>query len=315
VEGTGVVESALEAQRLGEIVQGVRPPGWAAHGFPRVDRDRLDEARTMFEASLDTWEAVGGPPGRAYALNNLAEALRLQGRLDDARALHDEAISIRRQANLQRDLATSLANLGLLQIDAGSLDDARATLDRAREAVEAAEDPTTRADWLYAFGELHRRADSSEDALEAHREALELRRSLDQSAAIARSQIAVARLLLDPAPTDAEDLARQAWNSSQLDGRPADEARAAAVVLEALIRLDATADTVDLFEETEAVAADTTQPAVRIELGLAKARQLHQRGDRRQAMDLLATLDRDARSSGLLALARDIRRTADALGS
>ena len=114
---------------------------------------------------------------------------------------------------------------------------------------------------------------------------------------------------------EAEELARGAWTSSQLDGRPADEARAATVVIEALLRLDATGDAADVYEEIAPIVDETTQPAVRIELGLAEARWRDRQGNRQRAMDRLAELDREARSHGLLALARDVRRTADALGS
>lgn len=265
-----------------------------------VERDRLRDARALLERVEEIWSDLG-PAALAYHQNNEAEVLRGMGELGESRALHEGALEARRSAGRRLDLVISLANLGSLELALGEIQAAREHLREARELAEAVDEPSARAIALHRLAELHleeARPDEARAALEA---SLEIRRRLENEAQILAGRIALARLTLaEGLHGRAALLAEKALEEAKRDGRRAEAANAAAVLVTAKVGEGGPAleearriveDHADLRHEVENVEAAWR-------LGLAAAR-LEAAEDPRSSLEAFDQLIAQARSTGL----------------
>ena len=271
-----------------------------------VDRDRLSEALDMFEGAQQTWEKMGGP-AKAYALNNIAEVLRLQGELSRSRTRHEEALGLRRKAGLKLDSVISLANLGALYLALGEVDASERSLREALKLAEEAGDPSATALVHYYAGDLAREQGDLDAAYASHQKALELRSELGQSGLSTSSRIALARVALDQRnQEEAVELASQARISCRLDARPAEEILAAAILIDALDQLGRREEVPELMEETETLAAQTQQPAARMAFNRLQAR-FQGRSRPSRALSTLDELAAEARALGMVTLELELQ--------
>ncbi|MEM1181339.1 MAG: tetratricopeptide repeat protein [Acidobacteriota bacterium] len=226
-----------------------------------VDRDQLAEAEAIFKDSLAVWEEAGGQVGRAYALNNLAEVERLLGRLDSSLERHGEALRIRQSAQLTADEAVSRTNLAGVLLARGEPDAAAAELDAAAALIGPQSTPTLRSLHAFRRGEVALYSGRVAEALERHREALEIREAAGLGVELQASQLALARASSEEGDLlEAESLAEAVRSQSQLEERPADELAATALLIEIYTATDRLDDAAGLVEEATPLAATVQQP-------------------------------------------------------
>ena len=119
--------------------------------------------------------------GTSRLINDVAEALREQGRLEEARALFTEALGARRAALGPEDPAylTSLNNLGLLLRQMGEMGEARELLTEAVETRRAAQGDDHRETLtaINNLGALLKAQGALSDAEPLYEEALTTRRA------------------------------------------------------------------------------------------------------------------------------------------
>ncbi|MCB9759909.1 MAG: winged helix-turn-helix domain-containing protein [Alphaproteobacteria bacterium] len=93
------------------------------------------QAQAAFQDAAERYGALGVPLGRAWALNNLGEALRLQGQRRSAARAYEAALEGFRRVG-SGDGFVAEANLALLQLDSGDAAGARAVLERTLRTVQ-----------------------------------------------------------------------------------------------------------------------------------------------------------------------------------
>lgn len=121
-------------------------------------RHRYDEARNLYERSLEIARAIGDSRMEANVLNNLGATANNQGDLQAAQSYYEQ--SLKRLEDLDRGhhRANTLLNLGLVATDRGDRSAAADYYERSLDAFQDLEDPKGRANVLNALGSLHSEA-------------------------------------------------------------------------------------------------------------------------------------------------------------
>jgi tetratricopeptide (TPR) repeat protein len=100
-------------------------------------QDRFDEARKLFEQTLEIQRRILGPehPDTLRSMNSLANVLQNQGQLEEARALHEQALAILRRilGPEHPDTLGSMNNLAIVLGDQGQLEQARKLFEQTLE--------------------------------------------------------------------------------------------------------------------------------------------------------------------------------------
>ena len=99
-------------------------------GLLAVQQGRLDQARQLFEAAVETKSSLFGPThlSLAPALSRLGDVALEQGRLEEARPLLERALAINRRhlGGDHPNVAGTLAQLGMLALEQGAFETALA---------------------------------------------------------------------------------------------------------------------------------------------------------------------------------------------
>lgn len=268
-------------------------------GVLLVARDRLAEAGRMFESSRAIWEQLGNRSGLAYSLNNIAAVRHLTGDLGESRTLHEQALQIRRETGEKGGEATSLTNLADVLRDLGELEQAESSLRRALQLTEEVGDRSARAQALHGLGKVQLDRGAFEAARESHRQALDLRRELAESRRVTDSQIELARVALEAGDFDtAAAESQSAIIACQREQRPSEEARATAVLAQALLARDHLGPAREAADGTTRLAEASEQLAVKMAAAIAAARVRAATGEHAGALATLADAEETSRSAG-----------------
>ncbi|KYG02166.1 hypothetical protein BE21_55310 [Sorangium cellulosum] len=110
-------------------------PGADLHelAMREAQQGRVDEARTLYERSLELKRRAGDVQGEAPTLHELAVLDAQQGRVDEARALYERALELKRRVGDVQGEAPTLHQIAVLDADQGRVDEARALYERALE--------------------------------------------------------------------------------------------------------------------------------------------------------------------------------------
>ena len=271
-----------------------------------VERDHLAEARKMFESSRPAWEEIAGKVGGALSTFNLAQVLRLEGQLEEARKLHQEALDARRAAGIKPDYAASLTQLAGLLLEAGQPAAAEPLLTEAHKVATEVGERSLLAAVLSQEGELKLLRRDFKGAREALQQALDLRLAGQEALLVPGCKLALARLsLAEGVPVEATQLAREALEAADRDGRPAEATRAAALLALALLADGENDEARRLIADRNTAASTSEQPYLRLHFGLAEASLLAER-DAKAALPRLTELGTEARRLLYLPLALEI---------
>jgi DNA-binding SARP family transcriptional activator len=99
-------------------------------GLRAMSRD-LDQSRDYLRQSLELWERLDDPHGRALALHGVANADRLAGNLDAAEDCYVRALRCFEEAEDLAGQASALRGLGQIEIERDEHDSARDLLERS----------------------------------------------------------------------------------------------------------------------------------------------------------------------------------------
>jgi predicted ATPase/transcriptional regulator with XRE-family HTH domain len=157
---------------------------------------RLAQARALYEESLDLYEELDDPKGKATAKNGLGLVARMQGLADEAEQLHTQALHVFQEIGFAHGVARATANLGLVYWEKGDLEGAAAELRTgivAHRALGDRERVATTLALLAGVLELQEHLDASATAYE---ESLSLQDALKSTRGRAECALHLGRLRL-----------------------------------------------------------------------------------------------------------------------
>jgi tetratricopeptide (TPR) repeat protein len=171
--------------------------------------------------------------GEGWVTTNLAEAMRLQGKLDLSQRMFDSALALRQRVGDRHGIAWTQAGSAFLAIDRGLIDTARDFAHRAHEAFVHFDDPEGQAAALLILGAVHRAGGHHNDASAVLTEALRLAEIVDipggrariyaEIAKVdqARGELGEAVMMLDQAAKE-YDRAADGWSTARMRTRRGD---------------------------------------------------------------------------------------------
>lgn len=315
-----------------------------------AEQGNLVGAQSRFAMLAENYRRLGDRANQAEATSNLGLILKRLGKLDDAALRFEQALALYQQVQNRSGEAAALFSLAGVSFDQLNLAKADTYLAQSSSLATATGDPTRIVEVLSLEGDIATARGDLAAVRAKRQEALTRGRSLGDKNVVAESQLALAELELDKGrPSPALAYAQDALEHFQAEHMPDAEAEARATLARALLAQHSLGEARSAIELAERLAAKSTQPEVKITVALAKARLAETakpeearrilagalaqakaaglgplalelrlalgeleaaHGDRRRAAELLAGLEKDARSHGFVQIADRAARAA-----
>jgi serine/threonine protein kinase/tetratricopeptide (TPR) repeat protein len=292
------------------------------------DDGRFALAREAYEEALAIHRSIGRRAGTAQVLSNLGEVLRLSGDLALARTRYADALALAEEEGQTIGVVIINANLGEVARDRGDLGEARRRLAIALDRAKAMENPSLTAHVLALAGDVELLAGDLDTAEELHRTAHGLRRGLGERETEVESRLSLARVDLErgrrheamasllpilterpPSRVAVETrlaIARALREQGESGALDMLDAVTSTSVESASLRLTLDLERARIRSDTQAIevvireAGAIGYAALELEAKLALAESAKDRSR-------MASLEQDARSKGLLGIARRAR--------
>jgi DNA-binding winged helix-turn-helix (wHTH) protein/tetratricopeptide (TPR) repeat protein len=238
-----------------------------------ANQGRYGEADQLFGELLGKSRASNSKWGIQENLNNLGGDLIEEGKVPQARKTEEEALAIAQEIGLKSGSIYELLDLGHIQELEGDLSGAQARYQQALDLSRQIGFTAGSALSIGGLGNILRTRGDLAGAQIKHEESLRLLLQGGDGSAVASQRLALARLALDQnRADDAEHLARESIDTFTKLNSPDNEARAHALMAEALVERHK-------FEEGEReiahslslISASRSTLAV-LEVGLSAAR-------------------------------------------
>jgi CHAT domain-containing protein len=252
-------------------------------GFASFSLGEPQPAEESYRQALALRRATGDRAGEVQALNNLAVLYRSLGEIDEALRAYGEAREILKTLDDRRQEAAILSNLGVAYDAIGETERARLDLTQALALRRAVEDRRGEIATLNHLGRIARKsgtAETAEEAVALHRQALAVARALAdaRSEEVSRSDLGLA---LAAAGRAAEALAEtdRALALARQTGDRAGEASALGQKGEILAASGRTAEALPLFAAALPILRATGDRINEVMTLAARARALRDRGE------------------------------------
>lgn len=168
---------AYEAALARPEIQGaVQLHGFALANLGEILRrqGRADEAQRTLQRARDLIERHGQPGDERRVLASLARLSAERGEADEARALYSKAVELHRSAQDARGEARALLGLGYLEVSAGRMSAARAAYQRSLQLGEALNDQDVLWPALWGMGRCQRAAGELDQAAASYARSIQV---------------------------------------------------------------------------------------------------------------------------------------------
>jgi tetratricopeptide (TPR) repeat protein len=314
------------------------------------DQGNLVGAESRFATAMENDRRLGDRANQAEATGNLGLTLQRLGKLDEAAVRFEQALALYHQLQNRGGEAAQLFALAGISFNQLNLEKAESYLAQSSSLAAAVDDQARICDALALEGDMAAARGDLAAVRGKRQERLTRARSLGDKNVVAESQLALAELELEKGhPSPAQAYAQDALDHFQAEHIPDGEAEARAALARALLAQHSLAEARRAIEPADRLAATSTEPEVKITVALAKARLIETakpeearrilagalaqaqaaklgpmalevrlalgeleaaHGDRRHAAELLAGLEKDARSHGFIQIADRASRAA-----
>lgn len=141
-------------------------------GMLAQDQGDVEEARRLYNESLEINTKLDEQKGIAGTLHQLAMLARDKGEVEEARRLYNESLEINTKLGEQKGIAHTLHELGLLAQDQGEIEAARRLYNESLEIDKRLGNQGGIASGLHNLGRLEEIENNKEEAARLFREAL-----------------------------------------------------------------------------------------------------------------------------------------------
>lgn len=304
---------------------------------------QLANASRMYEQALALARQIGEKRGIARALTNLGIAQNDEGQLLEAQKACEESIAIRRQIGDRQGLGVALNNYGVLLLELGNADAAGKAIAEQLSISQQTGNQRGLAYALYVNGNILEAEDKLADAEQAYEQALAIREKIGENTTTEENKIALAELAMQEGHSGVESSLQEVLAQARRQHEPDIETFAEVTLSQALLASGKAAEAAKEIAPVEKSVARSEERLHRIDVSIAAARvytathewskaehmlttaisdskrfacrrcELEarlalaelktQRGDR-NARAFVAALSKDARTRGLLLIAR-----------
>jgi tetratricopeptide (TPR) repeat protein len=140
-------------------------------GIISQKKGEYDEARKLYQQSLDILQELGDKSGVARSLHQLGMLAQDTGEYDEARKLYQQSLKIKQELGDKSGVARSLHQLGMLAQDTGEYDEARKLYQQSLEIAKELGDKSGIALSLAQLALLEEQMGNAKVALQLIRQA------------------------------------------------------------------------------------------------------------------------------------------------
>jgi tetratricopeptide (TPR) repeat protein len=141
-------------------------------GFALTILNHFDEARTIFERSLELSRKLGDPAGEASALNNIGAISERDGEHVEAEQYYRQSLAIRQQIGGEDEVAEDLNNIAGSLLKQGRWDEALNAFQRVLDMYSVLGDRSGQASTELNIGTVYENMNSDWEALNAYQRSL-----------------------------------------------------------------------------------------------------------------------------------------------
>jgi eukaryotic-like serine/threonine-protein kinase len=233
----------------------------------------LTGAEKMFEQVLGIYRELGNKDYMSLSLGNMGGLLADLGDLSGAKARLGESLAIAREIGDKGQEATDLANLADILYYQGDLQGAANNLAQSEPILRQAGDKQDDAYALLIWGKVLSARGNLEEARSKYQDALAIRKILAAKGGISQLNLALADLAIESGDTaGAESLCRQAIEEFQSEKTTDDLILAHTVLAHDLYAMGNFAAAKKETDIANALAANSQNFGVRLQLSIAAAR-------------------------------------------
>ena len=271
------------------------------------DQGNLVGAQSRFATAMENYRRLGDRANQAEATGNLGLTLQRLGKLDEAAMRFEQALALYHQLQNRGGEAAQLFALAGISFNQLNLEKAESYLAQSSSLATASDDQTRICDALSLEGDVAAARGDLAAVRGKWQERLTRGRSLGDKNVVADSQLALAELELDKGrPSPALAYAQDALEHFQAEHMADAEAEARATLARALLAQHSLGEARSAVEIADRLAARSREPEVKITVALAKA-SVAEKEKPEEARRILADALAQARAVGLGPLALDVR--------
>jgi tetratricopeptide (TPR) repeat protein len=138
------------------------------------DQGEMEEARRLYNESLEIKRRLGDQSGISDTLHQMGRLAAIQGEIEEARRLYNESLEIDKRFGNQSGIAIILHNLALIAQDQGEIEEARRLYNESLEIEERLGNQSGIASSLHQLGRLAEIEDKYTEARRLFHEALDI---------------------------------------------------------------------------------------------------------------------------------------------
>jgi tetratricopeptide (TPR) repeat protein len=271
------------------------------------DQGNLVGAQSRFATAMENYRRLGDRANEAEATGNLGLTLKRLGKLDEAAVRFAQALALYHQQQNRSGEAAQLFSLAGISFNQLNLEKAESYLAQSSSLATAIDDQTRICDALSLEGDVAEARGDLAAVRAKRQERLTRGRGLGDKNVVADSQLALAELELDKGrPSPALAYAQDALEHFQAEHMADAEAEARAAMARALLAQHSLGEARSAIALADRLAARSREPEVRIAVALAKA-SVAEKGKPEEARRILADALAQAQAVGLGPLALEVR--------
>jgi tetratricopeptide (TPR) repeat protein/tRNA A-37 threonylcarbamoyl transferase component Bud32 len=268
----------------------------------------LTGAKKAYEDSIAAARDRGDRGGEALAQQNLAFVLYSLGDSRRGSEVFEQSIKTAHEIGDKRTESLALNNLCMVSLQNGELERAlkscQTSLRMRSEMGDAGREARTRDN----LGDVQIAQGNLSGARQSYQEALKTQQSLGQKADAAYTQISLAALALEEEkPEDAKKLAQEAVTELASEKDVGGEAQGRGMLALALLDSGDTAGAGTQIEQAMTLAQQANDRNLKLMIAIAKARIDAASGKTEEALKSLASVEKEARAGGLVAIEFEAR--------
>ncbi len=162
----------------------------------------IDEARRLYEQGLEINKQLGNESGIAISLHQLAMLAQVQGEIDEARQLYEQSLEIKKKLGDQSGMAITLHQLAMLAQDQGEIDEARRLYDQSLEINKRLGNQSDMASTLHQLANLAKDQGEIDEARRLYDQSLEIKKRIGDQRGIGSTLHQLATLAQDQGEID-----------------------------------------------------------------------------------------------------------------